>query len=238
MNCKDADELMSLKLDGLLGSEGERELQFHMENCSDCGPLWDAMQEADNLILKWVSEPVVVPVGFHSKVMARIAVMPVERPAFVPAVRPVPAAASPAATGPIASPPLFQGYTRPLTGALPTQLTEYLHGWQGRIAAPAKAVGVAALAILGSMGLIAALLATGLIQLDGPFADVARSIGTALGAVGTWARALFLEIGPEVWIASVTIMGLLVLAGWQVVAGYQRSAAEQRRNTGYLEATS
>jgi len=36
MNCERAQRLISLWLDGMLGSEGERALLAHIENCPDC----------------------------------------------------------------------------------------------------------------------------------------------------------------------------------------------------------
>jgi hypothetical protein len=92
------------------------------------------------------------------------------------------------------------------------------------------------LSIAGTAGLLLALIVSGSLEVGGPFAGTVEVTRTFFAALGTWVRSIFVGLGPGALTTGALVLGLLVLVGWQVVSGYQRTAVEQRGNTGYLEA--
>jgi len=70
MRCREATELMSLRLDNQLETEAGKRLDDHLESCETCSVLWSAMRRAEMLLAQ---APMVEPeVGFTSRVMARL----------------------------------------------------------------------------------------------------------------------------------------------------------------------
>jgi hypothetical protein len=71
--CKSSEnitELMSLSLDGLLDDKGERQLQDHLDSCSQCQAEWVAMQQVSALL---ESDPMVgPPLGFAVRVERKL----------------------------------------------------------------------------------------------------------------------------------------------------------------------
>ncbi|MEO8287255.1 MAG: zf-HC2 domain-containing protein [Chloroflexota bacterium] len=221
------DELMSLKLDALLDSQEETRLDEHLKSCADCGPLWAAMQQMNEILCASALEPLPVPSDFHAKVMVRIAV---SAPAAVLAPGPVyvPATA-----------PNVVMVTPSLTRRLGELPTAYLAGyaeWQKRTAQYLRGMAAVGLSIAGTVGLLLALMLSGTIKLSGPAADAVGTVRTFFQAIDTWIRSLFVGFGPGLAAIGVLLVGILLLVGWQVVNGYHRTAMENRGSTGVLEA--
>ena len=167
-----------------------------------------------------------MPDNFHSKVMEQVVASPVVRPQMVPAY--VPGVSQP--TRPLSM-------TGPLGGSLTGPLTMRLLEWQGQVAPYLRWVAVAALAVVGVIGVVLALIVSGVLTFQGDLAGVSGAFRTFFGVVDTWVRSLFTGAGPAIFVVAGILMTLLLIAGWQVVSSYQRSVLEQRRGaTGYLEA--
>src|SRR4051812_1850149 len=83
------DEMMSTYLDGLLDTEDEHRLLAHIADCEHCAPFWDAMQQANALLVASAHEPVAVPDGFAVKIMVRVSQTTVVRPLFEQEAAPV-----------------------------------------------------------------------------------------------------------------------------------------------------
>ncbi len=227
MTCKgNYDEAMSLKLDGLLDANQERELDEHVTICNHCGPLWAAMKMADTLLWSSVAEPAPVPVDFHAKVMSRVAATTTARQAV-------------GAHGPILVPMSsnMPSFTRPL-GPLPANLPSPTHALRSQLGAYARGVSAVALTLLGTIGLFLALVVSGTLKLGGPLHDAGEVVRTSFVAAETWVRSLFVGVGIETLGISGLVMGLLLLVGWQVVASHYRLASSQHGKTAYLEALS
>lgn len=231
--CAKYDNLMSLKLDGLLDAEKERAFEGHVVGCPHCAPLWGALLDADEILRGWVAEAVPVPANFQVKVMAQVAALPLSRtqaqaaPAYVPAL---------AGGVQVQQPTRPLSVTGPLPGGLTGPLTMRLAEWQGRAAPYVRWVAAGVLALASMVGLLMALVVSGALTFEGQFAGVASAFRTFFQAADTWVRSLFVGVGPGVFVVAGIILGLLALAGWQVVSSYQRSVMEQPRgNTGYLE---
>jgi hypothetical protein len=235
MTCKgNYDEVMSLKLDGLLDAKKERELDEHVAICNHCGPLWAAMKRADTLLWSSVAEPVPVPVDFQAKVMLRVAATTIVQPQSSPALQ------APVATHVPASMPMsasMPSLTRPL-GPLPTNLSSPTQALRSQLGAYARGVSAVALTLLGTIGLFLALVVSGTLKLGGPLHDAGEVVRTSFVAAETWVRSLFVGVGLETLGVSGMVMGLLVLVGWQVVASHYRLASSQHGKTAYLEALS
>jgi hypothetical protein len=233
MTCKgNYDEVMSLKLDGLLDANKERELDEHVAICNHCGSLWAAMKRADTLLWSSAAEPVLVPVDFQAKVMMRV-VATAERPQRSPSQVPV-AAHVPASMPMAASMPSL---TRPL-GSLPANLPSPTQDLRRQLGAYARGLSAVALTLLGTVGLFLALVVSGTLKLGGPLHDAGEVVRTSFVAAETWVRSLFVGVGLETLGVSGLVMGLLVLVGWQVVASHYRFASSQHGKTAYLEALS
>ena len=226
------DELMSLKLDGLINEHDDRLLDEHLRTCDDCSLLWSAMRHADDVL--WISarQPLSPPSGFQMKVMAQVAVaMPARSaPLFQPGL-------SPATDVPLPLPSTISlaGYTRRLEQAPTGSLALYAE-WQSRVASYVRGIAAVGLAMAGTVGLLLALVLSGTIQVSGPAADAVGTVRTFFDAVNTWLGSLFANVGPGLVAVSAIMVGVLALVGWQVVSGYHRVALETRGNTGVLEA--
>ena len=234
MTCKgNYDEVMSLKLDGLLDANKERELDEHVAICNHCGPLWAAMKRADTLLWSSAAEPVPVPVDFQAKVMVRLAATPAVR--LQPASLAMPVAAHLPASMPMSA--SMPSLTRPL-GPLPSNLSSPTQDLRRQLGAYARGVSAVALTLLGTIGLFLALVVSGALKLGGPLHDAGEVVRTLFVAAETWVRSLFVGVGLETLGVSGLVMGLLVLVGWQVVASHYRLASSQHGKTAYLEALS
>ena len=222
MECSPVSKLMSLKLDGALNEEENKVVEAHVAGCPACAALWDAMLDADVLMWKWVQEPLPLPDNFGSKVMLKIAAQ--EGVSRAPSYTWTPETAN---------------VTRPLTGLLPLipgPLTSQMHGWQHTASRYVRGVTIGILSVAAALGVLLALLVTGVIQFGGPLAGLTATLRTYFAAIDTWVRSLFMGLGVGVYAAVGLVMLLLALVGWQLVAQYQRSATDTRGNTGYLEA--
>jgi anti-sigma factor RsiW len=81
MPCRDAERLMSLRLDGQLSLVEMRHLDEHLASCQDCQQIWSGMRRASSELKQW---PIVEPsADFTAKLMAQIRLQPV--PDRVPA---------------------------------------------------------------------------------------------------------------------------------------------------------
>ena len=214
------EELVSLKLDGRLDDENQKSLDDYMAHHKS--PLLAAMIEADDLLWKWVQEPVPVPDNFHEKVMARIG----EQPSLL--------AVAGAPTGGLVKVPQA---TRPLVGPIPGPLTMQLQEWQRRAFGMTRGLAIAAITLGSSVGLLMVLLMTGVLPAEGPLSGAVTTLRTYFAAAETWARSLFIGVDISVLASAGLVFGILALTGWQLVAQYQRTAREGRQ-TGYLEALS
>lgn len=216
MDCTNYDEMMSLHLDGLLGPEDERLLLAHVKACKHCEPIWSALWTAHTLLIESASEPVALPGDFTVKVMNRVAAVAVTRPDFEMAA----AVGQPAPVLPSILPPQFGGPDNPFY--LP-ELS--LHDWQARVATYVRGVATVALSVAATVGILLALLVSGSLQPDASLAPIVDTLRTFFGSLDTWASSLMGGIGTQALVIGGTIMGLMALAGWQIVANYH-SAAE------------
>jgi Putative zinc-finger len=225
------DDLMSLKLDGLIDDKDEQRLDEHLRTCDDCSLLWAAMKEADAILWASALEPLPVPADLHSKVMVQIAVS-----ASVPAAVLIDPLFQPG-IGMVAAMPTIVpvGATRRLEESPTGSLAGYAD-WQKRIASYVRGMAAVGLSLAGTVGLLLALMLSGTIKVSGPLADAVGTIRTFFEAIDTWVRSLFVNFGPGLLAVGVFMVGILALVGWQVVSGYHRSALENRGNTGVLEA--
>jgi hypothetical protein len=246
------DELMSLKLDGLIDDFDDRRLNEHLGECDSCAQMWNLFQQADSLLRTSALEPLPVPSTLHSKVMAQVAA-PAYRPQaeaagsqplFLPSITtgrlgdipslqgvgmPTLVAAS-AAVAP-ATPP---AHTRRLPALPTTGLADYAMDWQGRVAGYLRNAAAIILALAGTSALLLALAMSGAVKLEGPLGDGVSTLRTLFEAVGAWFQSLFTSSGSALIAVSAVIAGLLILVGWQVVANYQRTVIEARGHTGAL----
>ena len=226
MQCSNEyDELMSLKLDGLIKSDDERRLDEHLQSCTDCSILWTAMKRADSILTASALQPVPVPSDFHVKVMVRIAASPVAVPELDPLFQP--------GIGVVTGMQIVPAATRRLA-ELPTGALAGYGEWQRRIASYVRGMAAISLSIAGTVGLLLALVLSGTIKLSGPAADAVGTVRTFFQALDTWVRSLFVNFGPGLVAVGVLLAGILVMVGWQVVTGYHRATVENRGNTGLL----
>jgi anti-sigma factor RsiW len=123
---------MSLRLDGLLDTRTQTELEQHIKTCARCLTEWTALQEADSLLRMSARRPVTPAPDFVARVMVRVAATPVARPALWDRVR----VEGGRRTMPLALPE--RRATAPLRGSAPLGvpvLAEPLTGWRGVLAA-------------------------------------------------------------------------------------------------------
>jgi len=221
------EDMMSLRLDGMLGPDDNRRLNTHLAGCTECTALWGAMQQVNSLLVASVRDPAPVPAGFAVKVMTRIESKPVTRPQAAGA-----AAAPPASVlTPISVLPPMTGPLRDYE-QLPVGLPEYAQDWQERAAAYARGVAAAGVAIAGALGLLLVLVVSGVLQFGDAFAPAAQLARTFFDAAAMWLRSLLAGVGTEAFGAAFLVVGVVVLAGWQIVSNYYRAASEQ-----HVEAT-
>ena len=217
------DEMMSMHLDGLLDNDDERRLLAHVAECAECSPFWEAMQTADAMFLASAGEPVPVPVGFTLKVMESVAQLAMTRPVLEPEV-----AASPVYALPRLSvlPPLMTaiGDYEPFP---PLQMPEYIQEWQNRIASYVRGMAAVGLSLAVAAGLLLALVLSGSLQIGGAFAPAVQMARTFLAAAWTWTRSLVSSIGSDAAVSGVLVVGLLLVAGWQIINNYYQHAGSQ-----------
>ncbi len=216
MNCNEIDEMMSLKLDGLLAPEDERRFLDHVAGCTACLPVWEAMTLADSLLCASAREMLPVPEGFTAKVMEKVAVSTVARPALESAgVRVV----GPAVVMPSVLPPQFANGDNSLF------IPEInLQEWQHRIGGYLRGIAAVALALAASFGVLLALLVFGTVQPDASLAPLVETLKTFFGSLDTWARSLASGVGTQVLVVAGVVMGLMALAAWQIVNSYHHAA--------------
>jgi predicted anti-sigma-YlaC factor YlaD len=70
MQCKQASEMMSLRLDGRLDSAGVALLNEHLTECKTCQAEWQSLQTLDSLLASAVTME--APVRVRVQVMARL----------------------------------------------------------------------------------------------------------------------------------------------------------------------
>lgn len=230
MECKEKyDEMMSRKLDGLLMSEEERQLDRHIEGCGECALLWAAMQEADRFMWESVAMPLPVPQVLYSRVMVEVRASP--SPALLPLAPPHPSLSLP-----------MRGLTRPLIPSLTRPLSDdgslFLSPgeWHGQVASYVRGMAAIGVSVIGTLLLLLALVLWGVIPVEGEAANTVDVVRAFLSAGGTWMRSFFGGVGPASAVVAAGVFGLLALGGWQMIVAYQRTLADQRGNTGYLEA--
>jgi hypothetical protein len=231
MSCQPTyDELMSLKLDNLLDTAEERTLQAHLAECEDCSLTWQAMSEADALLCATATAPVPVPAHFHAAVMLKISQAQVYRPqlaeqaapvpVFAPALGSVLPAAQPARAGAVLDEDTWQEW--------PWQ------EWQRRLSQYLRGAAAVGLSVAGTSGLVIALMLSGVIKVEGPFAGFLGMLRTFLAAVNTWLGSLFAGVGPGTVAGVSLVMGIMLLAAWQLVSAYHRTAELQHGSMGQL----
>jgi hypothetical protein len=230
MQCRNGiDELMSLKLDGLIDAENDRVLDEHLQGCDDCQLLWTAMKRANDMLWASVLEPLPVPSTFHLQVMVQIAA---SAPAPVLELDPL---FQPGMGAVVHMPVSVPAPTRRL-GESPTGYLAGYAEWQRRIGSYVRGMAAVGLSIAGTVGLLLALVLSGTIKLSGPAGDAVDTMRTFFQAAETWVRSLFVGFGPGLLAVASVMIGILLLVGWQVISGYYHSALENRGNTGVLEA--
>jgi hypothetical protein len=225
------EPLMSLQLDGLLTPEDERRLELHLARCTGCSELWGAMRQADTLLVASTHNPAPVSADFTMKVMARVSSLTVVRPQPVDAVAVAPVAV-PATMSVL--PPMG----RPLSEyeEFPIQLPDYVQDWRERVAAYVRGIAVAGLAMASAVGLLLVLLLSGVLEVGETFAPIVQMARTFFGTVTLWLRSLFAGVGLETWGLGALLIGIIALAGWQIVSNYHRIASEQRSDPAPVEA--
>src|SRR4051794_7866136 len=80
MLCRASAEMMSLRLDGMLGPQDVHRLEEHLSSCGECRAQYLLMREADSLLRVGARQPLAPPGDFALKVMQRVAITPVQRP--------------------------------------------------------------------------------------------------------------------------------------------------------------
>jgi len=217
VDCNQIDEMMSLKLDGLLAPEDDRRFLDHVAGCTACLPVWEAMRLADSLLCESARELLPVPEGFTVKVMEKVAVSIVVRPVLEPIGVHV---ASPTVVLPSVLPPQFANGDNSLF------IPEInLQEWQHRIGGYVRGVAAVALALAASFGVLLALLVFGAIQPDPSVAPLVETLKTFFGSLDIWATSLASGVGTQVLVVAGLVMGLMGLGAWQIVNSYHHAAA-------------
>lgn len=244
------DELMSLKLDGLIDDAGERRLNEHLGQCDICARMWSLFQQADSMMWTSAQEPLQVPSTLHARVMVQIAAPALQSlqgtatstPLFFPSSTGrlgdapsflgvgVPAMAATSTTGGLVSLP---AHTRRLPVAPTASLTDNAD-WQRRTVGYLRSTAAIILSLTGLASLFLALAMSGIIKLEGAAGDWVSTLRTVFEGVGAWFQSLFTASGSALVAGSALVLGILVLVGWQVVANYQRNLIEGRGHTGAL----
>ena len=220
MVCKaEYEEMMSLKLDGLLPSQEEESLDSHLAGCAECAPLWEALREADTLLWASARRPAPLPEGFYVRVMAQVAVTLVNRP-VVMAV-------------PDAIPALVPRSVLPGMSIYPLDEPQQ---WQRALAGYLRVAAAVGLSLLGTVGLLLALVMSNTLSVGEPFSGFIEMVRTVINSASTWVRSLPIGMGPESLTVGGLLLGTLLLVGWQVVTGYHRRIFEQPGGIGFAEA--
>ena len=231
------DELMSLKLDGLIDELDDRRLNEHLGECDLCSRAWLILRQAHVILRNSASEPLPVPSSFHSKVMAQVA---------APAPQPQTAHSKPlllpaTSTGRLGDTPSLQGVGVPAFSAhtrrLPYAPTIGLNDstdWQRQVVGYLRNAAAISVSLAGMAALFLALTMSGVIKLGGALGEGISTLRTLFEAVGAWFQSLFATSGSALIAASAVIAGLLLLVGWQVIITYQRTVIEGRGHTGAL----
>lgn len=242
------EELMSLKLDGLIDDFDERRLEEHLAHCDSCLQLWDLLQQADSILWASAHEPLPVPATFHAKVMVQVAA-PALQPVAVAVAVAVPAPSQPlflpGTTGRLGEIPSFVGVGVPaLAASVPSHTRRLLSNptaaltdnadWQRRTVGYLRNAAAVILALTGVAALFLALAMSGVIQLGGALGDQVSTLRTFFEAMGAWFQSLATASGSAMIAGSAILLGILLLVGWQVVASYQRGVVEGRGHTGAL----
>ena len=219
-------DLMNVKLDGQLDTVDEQRLDEHVASCDGCRLLWTAMKQADVIFSASALEPLPVPAALYSTVMVRIAAparaaQELAPPVFLPV--------------PVGTPLEPSGPATRMLPALPTgALPAYVFELQSRLGSYARSAVAIVLAFAGAISLALAFVLSGAIPLSGPAAEFVAVTRTFFEAAGAWIGTTLTGAGPALWGVTALLMGLLVLAAWQVVSSYQRVAAEARGATRFL----
>lgn len=242
------EELMSLRLDSMISDSDEHRLNVHLSECSGCAQAWASLYNADDLLRASALDPLPVPSTLLERVMAQIAA-PVYIPQTAAAREPL---GIPASTGRLRSIPGLQGVGVPrlsatATGRLvslsagtrrlvnsPTMGLADTADWQKRTVSYLRSTAAVFLTLAGAASLFLALTMSGVIKLEGALGDSISTLRTIFEAVGAWLQSAFATSGSAFLAGGVLVVGLLLLVGWQVVNGYQRSILENRGRTGAL----
>jgi anti-sigma factor RsiW len=224
------DEMMSLKLDNLLAPAEDEALQAHLAECDDCAFTWQVMSEADALLCATAAAPVPVPASFHATVMLKVSQVQVYRPQ-VAELEPVPV-------------PIFAPAYASVLPPHPTPLPVATGGvdlgedvwqeWQHRLSQYLRGAAAAGLSIAGTAGLVLALMLSGVMKVEGPFAGFLGMMRTFLAAVNTWLGSVFADVGTGTVAGVSLVMGVMVLVAWQLVAAYHRTVGMEGGSLGQL----
>lgn len=246
------EELMSLKLDGALDTNDERHLNEHLENCAGCAQLWTLYVKADSMLRVSALDSLPVPASFHAKVMAQIAIPASEgecavsiesTPFFVPhavtdRLSDMPSLQNIGLGMGVPSAPLVYASTSAPTyrlGVSPTiGLPDFAFDWQQSAVKYLRNTAAIILSVTGVLALVLALVLSGVIKVGGAAGDALSTISSFFEAVGGWAGSFFATSGAAVVTGGTLLAAILFLVGWQVVTAYQRSALENRGQTGAL----
>jgi Putative zinc-finger len=248
------EELMSLKLDGVLDTSEERHLSEHLENCAGCAQMWSFYQKADSMLRVSALAPLSVPANFQTKVMVQIAVpaphaqteraLSIESaPFFVPRaatgrLTDTPSLQNIGLGAGVPSAPLVYASTAASTSRLAVSptigLPDFAYGWQKSAITYLRNTAAVILSVTGVLALLLALVMSGAIKVEGAVGDGISTVRTFFEAVGAWGGAFFTTSGTALVAGGTLLTAILLLVGWQVVAGYQRSALENRGQTGAL----
>ena len=221
MVCKaEYEEMMSLNLDGMLPSGEEVSLNAHLLDCGECAPVWEALRRADALLWASARNPLPLPQGFHTRVMVQVAASPVRRPIALAVPDAIPA-------------PVL----RSVLPGLPIYTLDEPQQWQRVLAGYLRGAAAVALSLLGTVGLLLALVMSNTLSVGEPFTPIVEMARTIINSASTWVRSLPVGMGPGALTVGGLLLGTLLLVGWQVVTGYQRTMFEQNGNGRYLEAT-
>jgi anti-sigma factor RsiW len=223
-------EIMSLQLDGLLDAEDERQLLAHIGACAECTALWGPMNEAHAMLIASARQPSEAPQGFSLRVMARIAATPVVRPQFD-------IQAGPAYVVPAGLSVLPRAMTAAIDhDSMPVHIPDYVHEWQHRIATYVRGMAAVGMALAATAAVLVTLVLTGALPVSAPVAPAVEMARTLLAAGGTWISSLVQGIGANTLLGGGLVLGLLGLAGWQLVSNYHQAAADFHTDNAVLEA--
>lgn len=246
------EELMSLRLDGALDTKDERHLNEHLKNCAGCAQLWALYVKADTMLRESALDALPVPASFHAKVMAQIAIPASEgeravsiesTPFFVPRavtdrLSDMPSLQNIGLGMGVPSAPLVYASTSAPTyrlGVSPTiGLPDFAVEWQQNAVKYLRNTAAVILSVTGMLALVLALVLSGVIKVGGAAGDALGMLSSFFEAVGGWAGSFFATSGAAVVTGGTLLAAILFLVGWQVVTAYQRSAVENRGQTGAL----